>query len=476
MKRMIVITSDRALMDKILSTLKSDDLDIGSVAEGGRGLDQLKLGGFDACIIDARREDVEAGHIIGEARRHKVTTPCIVLCNSATEGQLAVIGGAYDYMLEPAAPETVLITITRALDYSAMRSEIRSLRAAVRKRHEFSMLLGHSQVVSDLYNAVERVAGAEMNVLLIGESGTGKMTLARTIHHNSSRAECALVSADCSAVPDTLVASLLLGQESGHFQTDMVAKPGRFEMASGGTLVLTNINKLPRALQGVLLDVLQTGSFERIGGTRQISASFRVIATSREPMELMAHEGRFDSRLYDLISQAVLRVPPLRLRRDDIPLMARFFLEEACRKRSKQAIRIDETAMKMLLAHNWPGNIMELESLMDTLALLNNTGLVTAAELPESIRRSALSTVVVAEDAQISSPALHMVDLTVPESGLDYYKTMAAVERTMIEQAMKMSGGAKSKAAQLLGLNRTTLVEKIKRLFGDEDEEQKRKS
>ena len=472
MKRLLIITSDRSLVEKIESTLKSDDLDIGTIDEGRRGLDQLKLGGFDACIIDARRDEMETGYIIGEARRHRVTTPCITLCTSSTEGQLAVIGGAYDYMLDPVAPETVLITVTRALDYSDMRAEIRSLRAEVRKRHEFSMLLGHSQSVSALYTDVERVAGAEMNVLLVGEQGTGKMTLARTIHHNSSRAEHAIVSADCSAVPDTLIASLLLGQESGHFQTDMVAKPGRFEMASGGTLVLTNINKLARALQGVLLDVLQTGTFERIGGTRQISTSFRVISTSREPLDHLVAEGRFDPTLRDILCQAVLMVPPLRQRRDDLPMMAKFFLDEACRRHSKQAIRLDETAMKMLLAHNWPGNVQELESLMDTLALLNNTGVITTAELPESIKRSAVSAVVVSEEALPNTPALHMVDLTVPESGLDYYKTMAAVERTLIDQAMKFAGGAKARAAQLLGLNRTTLVEKIKRLFGGEDDQQ----
>jgi transcriptional regulator with PAS, ATPase and Fis domain len=286
-------------------------------------------------------------------------------------------------------------------------------------------------------------------VLILGESGTGKELVARTIHFNGPRAEKPLVPVNCGAIPETLLESELFGHERGAFTGANSTRIGRFELAQGGTIFLDEIGEMSHSLQVKLLRVLQQRSFERVGGMKTVHVDVRVIAATNRDLDEAVKDGRFREDLYYRLNVIPIVVPALRERTDDIPLLVSHFLSEFNERMHTNVQGVSDEAMRVLCAYSWPGNVRELENLIERLVILKRDGTITPDDLPDKMLRR--------------DPYTPLPSVVFPSEGVDFNRLVEAFEDDLIRRALKAAGGVKNRAAQLLRLNRTTLVEKMKK-------------
>jgi DNA-binding NtrC family response regulator len=307
-------------------------------------------------------------------------------------------------------------------------------------------LVGSSPAIRSLFDTLVRVAPTNSSILISGESGTGKELVAQAIHRFSRRATGPLVAVNCAAIPEQLLESELFGHERGAFTGAMQARSGKFRLADGGTIFLDEVGEIPLPLQGKLLRVLQERSVEPLGSSAPEAADFRVVAATNQDLEKLVAEGRFRGDLYYRINVVPLALPALRERPGDVALLARHFLAKAGAKE----LTFGAEAMAAMERYGWPGNVRELENLVERLAVLKGTGDIALADLPPSIAAAA---------AKPSEP----IPTALPPEGLDLYAVLADLEDRLIREALERVGGNKNQAAKILGLNRTTLVEKLKK-------------
>jgi transcriptional regulator with GAF, ATPase, and Fis domain len=300
-----------------------------------------------------------------------------------------------------------------------------------------------------VFAMIERVADSDSTVLILGESGTGKELVARTIHFNGPRADKPLVPVNCGALPETLLESELFGHERGAFTGAHAARIGRFELAHGGTIFLDEIGEMSPTLQVKLLRVLQQRAFERVGGVKTIHVDVRVIAATNKDLDDAVRDGAFREDLYYRLNVIPIVVPPLRDHAEDIPLLVEHFLSVFNDEKRKQVGGVSPEAMKRLMAHHWPGNVRELENLIERLIILKGEGVILPEDLPDKVMNSA------------QAPAAP--SFVFPYDGVDFNRMVDAFEDDLINHALRVAGGVKSRAAQLLRLNRTTLIEKMKK-------------
>jgi len=311
-------------------------------------------------------------------------------------------------------------------------------------------ILGKSPAIKKVLSLIAKVAPRDSTVLILGESGTGKELVARAIHARSRRRKGPFVPVNCGAIPEELLESELFGYERGAFTGASRSKPGRFELAHGGTLFLDEVSEMSPKLQVKLLRVLQERVVERLGSEEPRPVDLRIIAATNRDLEKEVAEGRFREDLYFRLNVIPLRLPPLRERREDIPLLAEHFLKKFCEREEVPLKRLSPEALECLKNYSWPGNVRELENLMERLVVLVEEDLIQEEDLPEHLR--GLS----------RPPGLITVDI--PPQGLDLRRTLLEIEKAFILKALELSGGVRTQAAKLLGLKRTTLVEKMKRL------------
>ena len=361
---------------------------------------------------------------------------------------------------------------------------------------EFSdRFIGQSKRVRELLSLVARVAKSDSTVLITGESGTGKERIARILHDASPRAHAPFVPVNCGAIPEGLMESELFGHEKGSFTGAVTGRPGRFELANGGTIFFDEIGELPLPLQVKLLRVLQEKTYERVGGARVQTANVRVLAATHRNLEEMSREGRFREDLFYRLSVIPVEIPPLRERREDIPLLIAFFQRRWEEEGRGDPIALGEDVQEALSGYGWPGNVRELENVMERLHVLYGGESVSVELLPEKIRQSprpepsldppqppstsvevpAVPVLEVADSPPLSPSVLapspeslgpESIDISFPtESEFSLTSFMGDIERTLVQKALEKAGGNRSKAAEILGINRTTLIEKLKR-FG----------
>ncbi len=313
-------------------------------------------------------------------------------------------------------------------------------------------IIGKSPAIRKVFKLIEKVAPTESTVLILGESGTGKELVARAIHAKSKRAKGPFVPVNCGAIPEELLESELFGYERGAFTGANRSKPGRFELANGGTIFLDEVAEMSPKLQVKLLRVLQERVVERLGGERPVPVNIRIIAATNRDLEAEVRAGRFREDLYFRLNVIPIRLPPLRERREDIPLLVEFFLKKFCEREEVPLKRLSEEAMERLLNYRWPGNVRELENLVERLVILSESEVITEEDLPEHIRNA--------------EKDLSVFDISgeLPEGGIDLQEFLRDIERALIVKALKAADGVKSRAARLLNINRTTLIEKMKRL------------
>jgi len=342
------------------------------------------------------------------------------------------------------------LVVQRALEHRRLQKENLELRKQLDKRFGFANIIGTSEPITKVFSLIRKVADTDSTVLILGESGTGKELIARAIHYNSHRRQGPLVPVNCAAIPEELLESELFGHERGAFTHAVRTRIGRFELANGGTMFLDEIADMSPGLQVKLLRVLQDRSFERIGGIKSIKVDIRVIAATNQDLEELVRQGKFREDLYYRLNVIPIRVPPLRERPGDITLLATHFLKEFGRKKKKPIKRLSPRTLETLNRYPWPGNVRELENLMERLVILADADMVDVEDLPQRF---------------CTPPSLgpQPESLDFPGEGVNFNQALQEFERRLILTALDKSNWVKSRAAQLLHLNRTTLIEKMKK-------------
>lgn len=330
-----------------------------------------------------------------------------------------------------------------------------------RKAHCFGGLIGSSELMLGLFEFLEKVADSDSTLLVSGESGTGKEVVARGLHVSSPRRNGPFVPVHCGAIPETLLESELFGHERGAFTGATSFRAGRFEMAHKGTIFLDEVADMSPALQVKILRVLQEREFERVGGVKTLKVDVRVVAASNQDLEVAVSEKRFREDLYYRLNVIPVMLPPLRARREDIPLLVEHFMSKLEKRKGKRVDGISPKAMKMLMEYDWPGNVRELENLIERLVILKGGGVIDPFDLPEKFHGG--MDVMGGLFPQASS-VNGLSNIKIPEEGFDLYAMVDKFERDLVLKALRQSNWVKSKAARLLSIKRTTLIEKLKRM------------
>lgn len=319
----------------------------------------------------------------------------------------------------------------------------------------FLQIIGTSQAIKQIYDLTSKVSNCQSTVLILGESGTGKELIAKAIHYNSDRAEKPFIPVNCGAIPTELLESELFGHEKGAFTNAIATRIGRFELADGGTIFLDEIGEMPPILQVKLLRVIQERSFERIGGAKTVNVDVRIVAATNRNLDEAVKEGRFREDLFYRLNVIPIEIPPLRERKEDIPLLCAFFVEKHAKRFGRPPMTISSEAMRLLTHYPWPGNVRELENTIERLLVLKDNNMVTPLDLPEKMTGQRIS----------EMPDLEMDDDLNPfVGGVDLNAALEGYEKRLILHALELHNGVKSQAARYLNINRTTLIEKMKRL------------
>jgi two-component system response regulator AtoC len=387
--------------------------------------------------------------------------------------------GAFDYLAKPFKVAELRLCVQRALSYNAAVSETAFLRRQLRKKYHFRELIGNSAGMHEVFKLIERVADTDSTVLILGESGTGKELVARALHFNSRRQFAHFVPVNCSALPESLLESELFGHRRGAFTGAIYDKKGLFEEADGGTIFLDEVGTMSPLLQSRLLRVLQEKEVRRVGENTPLYVNVRVVAASNEPLERHVKEGKFREDLYYRLNVIPIPLPPLRERRDDIPLLVAHFLKEKTHPRTQRAFQVTQQAMAALSAHRWPGNVRELENALERATALCDVEVLELADLPVAIAGAAgqagdSTTGAATAPLPVVPPPAHYPlqrplrldgEETEPSAGLADFQALKVFlheqEVAHIERALRLANGDKEKAASLLGTSLATLYRKI---------------
>jgi len=476
MKRVLVIEDDETVREVLRSFLGQKGFEVTLAQNGESGLDLLRAEKFDLVFTDLVMPGISGMEVLKEVVASKIAVPVVVMTAFGTV-QTAVEAmriGAFDYITKPFNLDELMIVLDKALSVAKLQKENRMLKMQLKNKYNFEGLVGDSPSMQVVYELIEKIADTDSTVLITGESGTGKELIAKTIHYNSlSRAGGPFVPLNCAAIPKDLLESELFGHEKGAFTGAINTRIGRFELAQGGTLLLDEVGELDPSLQVKLLRILQEREFERVGGVKTIKVDVRILAATNKDLEKVTKEGKFREDLFYRLNVIPLHLPPLRQRVEDIALLTAHFIEEFSRKRKREAFTFSSDAMRCLLKYPWPGNVRELENLIERLTILVSSKVVTVADLPEKFHQPAIVDMERAggalkqpeQAAQTPKPeSFKNATMEFGESGIDLNMMVSDLERNLIMQALEKAGGVRIKAAQLLKLNRTTLLEKMKKM------------
>ncbi len=443
-----------------------------------KALSALKNNGYHVLITDLMMPKVDGLQLINFIQKEYLDTLGIVMTGygSMDTAISAMRSGAFDYILKPFKFEDVLATVDSAMYYfNLLKSEnipkgltskanllrryaenkiIRenSVLRGLKDRYKFENIIGISFAMQKVFEMIERVADTNATVLVTGESGVGKELVARAIHFNSCKKDNPLVVVNCGAIPETLLESELFGYEKGAFTGAVNTRYGRFEIANGGTIFLDEIGDMSFNLQVKLLRVLQEKSFERIGGSKTINVDVRIIAATNRMLDELVQQGKFREDLYYRLNVVPIKIPPLRDRRQDVPLLLNYFLERSNKMNSAGIEGFTEEAMKAMMDYPYPGNVRELQNIVERVVVLKRNGHIDLEDLPEKLYSGE-------NDMREGQENVSAFDI---ERGYD--TLVSEFEKNLIVKALGETQGVKSKAAQVLNINRTTLIEKMKRL------------
>ncbi|MGC8719260.1 MAG: sigma 54-interacting transcriptional regulator [Thermodesulforhabdaceae bacterium] len=420
-----------------------------------------------AAIVEESIGNRSSLEVLEYRQRFGFSFPVLVISKepSVEKAKKIIKLGAYDYFDVSFIKNSGVIvqSLKEALSQELAIDSSDSVKEAQSEEGEtgaslcrFEGLVGTSAPMRKLYRLIDRVAQADVTVLITGESGTGKELVAEAIHRRSNRRSKPFVPVNCGAIPEELLESEFFGHEKGAFSGAIRTKIGRFELANGGSIFLDEIGEMKTSLQVKLLRFLQERTFERVGGLKTIEVDVRVIAATNKDLWKAVQEGTFREDLFYRLNVVPIHVPPLRERKEDIPLLIEHFLERhALSSNNGERKRLKPDVIECFMEYPWPGNVRELENIIKRLIILSDGDEITIDDLPDRFR----------QNIKTKTPDVPLARL--PEEGLDLKKTLEDIERSLIQQALERTGGVKNQAAKLLGLNRTTLIEKMKKLKMD---------
>ena len=450
---LLFVDDETALRTLMAERLRERGFEVIEAENGERALDLLDQFAFDIIITDLRLPGIDGARVIEAAVGRYPGIVAIVITGYGTvrDAVDAIKRGASDFIAKPFQFDDLMHHLQKALEQRRLTSENAYLRSQLEERYQFGGILGHSRPMQALFQLLETVARSSSRILITGETGTGKEVVARAIHHNSPRRANRFVALNCSAIPETLLEAELFGHVRGAFTGAVGTRQGRFEQAHKGTLFLDEVGMMSVALQMKVLRALQEREFERIGDNQTIKVDVRVIAATNSDLLRMVAEGTFREDLYYRLNVIPIEIPPLRERRDDIPILTKHFLDKFA---PGGAMHVSQSAMRALMAYQWPGNVRQLENAVErAVALGAGRPEIDSADLPPEVQGTPQAT---------SAP---FVDF--PEEGLDLPGYLASTERDLIHRALDRTHGNRNKAAELLRIKRTTLVEKLKRIGTD---------
>lgn len=447
MATLLIIDDEKNMRWLLERTFKSLGHQVITAADGREGLDAVRAGRPDLVLTDLKMPGLDGMAVLQQIKELQPELPVIVItAYGSVETAIAAMKlGAVDYITKPFDVEEMKILVEKALAQQSLRREVAYLREELQEKTGFGDIVGTGEKMRQVFDLIARVAPSHASVLITGESGTGKELVARAIHAHSPRRDGPFIQVNCAALPETLLESELFGHEKGAFTGAVARRLGRFELANGGTLFLDEIGEMSPTVQAKLLRVLQDKTFERVGGIDTIRVNVRIVAATNRDLAAMIKEGTFREDLYYRLNVVRIHLPPLRERREDIPLLVRRFLRKYDPKgRYKE---VTAAAMSALTAYRWPGNIRELENVIERATIITPGEVIGLEQLPPEIT------------CPEAPAAAGGFCLDIPATGI----SLDEVERTLLQKALDMAGGNQTKAAKLLGISRYALIYRLEK-------------
>ena len=441
--RILVVDDEPTQLDLVAGFLRKQGFDVVAATSGRDAVARFKQEPFDLVLTDQRMPDLSGLDVLRAVRASSPETAVVIMTAYGTieTAVSAVKAGAADYLAKPLNLDELLHRMHQIQDRRRLLTENRELRAALAERHRVEGIIGESGAMQEVLSVVRRVAPSDATVLIRGESGTGKELIAKALHYASPRAAGALVKVNCAALAESLLEAELFGHERGAFTGAVAARKGRFELADGGSLFLDEIGDLPPHVQVKLLRVLQEREFERVGSSRPIRVDVRLLAATHRNLEGLVRDGRFRDDLYYRINVVTIQLPPLRERREDLPLLIDHFLRVFAEKNGKNIRGLTREAREALLRYDYPGNVRELENLIERAVVLTRADVIGLTDLPLTLEAQA------AESER--------------DPGL--VAAVEGLERRMIREALAKTDGIQTRAAEVLGIGERVLRYKLKK-------------
>ena len=446
--KILVVDDEKSMREFLEIMLREDGYEVDTAQGGAEALEKVDRLFYDVIICDVKMPEVDG---LGVLRKVKENWPdtAVVMITAFASTETAVEAmkqGALDYITKPFKLDEIRIILQRALERTSLERENKLLKKQIEGQDARSLLLGQSEAMQRVFALVEKIADTPTNVLITGESGTGKELLARAIHQESSRREHPFVPIHCGAIPENLIESELFGHVKGAFTGAIQNKIGLLELASGGTVFLDEVGEIPLQMQVKLLRFLQERSFRRVGCTEDIEVNVRILCATNKDLEEEVERGTFREDLYYRLNVIQIALPPLRRRKDDIPLLAEYFVRRYSAELNRRIMRISEEAMELLRTYPYSGNVRELENILERAVALESSSMILPDSLPAEMihghRRDLLP-----GGKSASNP------FRLPEEGVYLEELVEDIEKTLIRQALQRGNGVKKRAAELLNVS-----------------------
>lgn len=454
-KDILLIDDEKNSRDTLNSLITASGHRVESAESAEMAMDILQQRSFAIIITDLNLPGASGIDILKWVKENTPDTSVILITGmgSAESAVTAMKEGAFDYINKPLNIKELLIVIDKALANRQLINENRYLKQQLHGKYNFDKIIGSSPAMQRVFQLMKKIINTDSTILILGESGTGKELVAKAIHFNSQRKNHSFVAINCGAIPSELLESELFGHVKGSFTGAIANKPGKFELANRGTIFLDEIATMPMVLQSKLLRVLQEHEIERVGADKVVKLDVRVISATNAALEKAVENGSFREDLFYRLNVIPIELPALRQRHEDIALLARHFLKKCCKEMERGSMTITKKALSAMEQYDWPGNVREIENVIERTVALTDSNVINIADLPAPMR-----TLYQKDTIALAHPKVTSEGLNLPE-------IMLSIEKEMIEEALRLSAGVKARAANLLHLNRTTLVEKMKR-FG----------
>jgi DNA-binding NtrC family response regulator len=444
--RILVVDDDPEMCAVLSDVLKEEGFSVLTMNESLEALKVLKKEEFDIIITDLKMKGLKGLDLLEQANKAAALTPVIIITAFGTieSAKKALKMGAYDYITKPFEMDEIILTVKKALENRLLKKEVFRLKKEMESRYDFHHIIGRSASMQQVYDLIEKISDSSSNVLITGESGTGKELVAKALHYSGIRKEGPFIAVNCAAIPETLLESELFGYKKGAFTDARTDKKGLISEAQEGTLFLDEITEMPPKLQAKLLRVIEAREVRPLGDTNSYPVDVRVISTTNRNIPSAIQEGHFREDLYYRLKVIDIELPPLRERKEDLPLLVHHFIGKFGQGQKKSISGISEDALRILLNHPWPGNVRELENVIQRAIALSQHDVILPEDFPPSL--------------------VEKTEENLIEKAFQEKYTMDQLEKEYIRRVLTEVGGNKSKAAEILGFDRKTLYRKLEQI------------